>query len=366
AAAAVLLGAPLLAARRSAQAPLVSAAAAAVERGMIFEDAATLELAGRSSVAVFCTRGTVTRGRPEIVEVTALGDEDPARLIGLAAAAETCDRTHPIANAICRHAESKGIRLPAVRRALQVPGRGLTALGPKGEELVIGNRRLLLDEGVSVALADTEAAHAELRGHSVVFVGIGGRVRGILALQDDVRAGARAAVQRVFDLHIEVVLISGDHRATAEAVAQALDISHLKADLLPEERAAEVRRLREGGHTVAAIGRAIHDDSTLGQADVPIVLGAAGAPAGERGIALTSLDVRDGTGALWIAHAARSAAWRGLSLVLASGATLMTLAAIGLIGPGIAAALTLALDAFTLPAGNRLLRRIQLRIPVRG
>jgi cation transport ATPase len=233
AAAAVLLGAPLLAARRSAEAPFVAAGAAAAARGVIFHDARTLEITGRVSSCALCTHGTVTEGRPEVVEVYPLGGADAPALMALAAAAETVAEGSAISAAIRRYAERHGIAPESVRRATFLAGRGVTALGTGGEPLVIGNRQLLLEEGVSVAVADEEATRAETQGYTALFVGLGGRVRAVLALQDEMRPGARAAVQRIVDLSVEPVLLSGDHRVTVEALARNLDIAHVKAELLP-------------------------------------------------------------------------------------------------------------------------------------
>ncbi len=363
AAAAVLVSAPLLAARRAADAPLVAAAAAAAERGIIFPSARLLENAGRVTIAALSSHGTVTEGDPEVVDVHAIDDSvDTRTLLALAAAAQMAAEGSTIAAAIREYAELHGIAPESVRRATFLPGRGVTALSPGGEPFVIGNRQLLLDEGVSVAIADAEAARAEARGHTVLFVGLGGRVRSIISLQDPIRPGARAAVQRVFDLHVEAVLISGDHRGTAEALARNLDVSHVKAELLPEERGAEVRRLRESGSLVAAVGRPQLDEAALAAADVPIVLSAAGGSTSENAIAIATDDVRDATNALWIAKAGRSEAIRGVAISLVGGAVLVVACAIGFVPPGVAALLGLLIDGLTLPAGARLLRRIEVRL----
>jgi P-type Cu+ transporter len=365
----VLLAVPLAAIRRASEAPYVAAAATAAERGIVFASAHTLERAGRAAVAVLCTHGTITEGEPEVVEMHALGDADANVLAALAAGAESTAEGHPIARAILRFCEARGIVPEAVRRATFLPGRGLTAVAPGGQELAVGNRGLLLAEGVSVAVADTDAARAEERGHTVVFVGLDGRVRALIILRDEDRLGARAAVQRLIDLGIEVVLMSGDHRGTVETLARHLDITHVKAELLPDERGAEVRRLRETGGVVATIGHPGEDESALSAADVPVILGAAGAPESERSVALTSDDVRDAAAALWLARAARRAAWRGTLAAVLGGGFLVTLAAIGTmsdIAPPIAALLALGLDAYALPSAARLLRRIELRLPVRG
>ncbi|HJL18679.1 MAG TPA: HAD family hydrolase [Sandaracinaceae bacterium LLY-WYZ-13_1] len=366
AAAAVMLAAPLVAIRRASEAPYVAAAATAAERGIAFANARALDRAGRAAVAALCTHGTITEGEPEVVEIHAVGGAAWQPIVALVAGAEAAAEEHPIARAVRRFCERRGIEPASVRRAAFVPGRGVTAVSPDGEELVVGNRALLLEEGVSVAVADADAARSEERGHTVVFVGLDGRVRALMTLRDEDRLGARAAVQRLIDLGAEVVLISGDHRGTVETLAKHLDITHVKAELLPDEQGAEVRRLRETGGLVAVIGRPGHDDAALGEADVPVVLGAAGAPEGERAISLTGEDVRDASAALWLAHAARRAAWRGSSVAALGGGLLVTLAALGLAAPAIAALLALGIDAYALPSAARLLRRIELRLPSRG
>ena len=364
--AAVLLAAPLLAIRRGAQLPMIAGAATAGARGIVFQDPRSMERAGRARVAVLCTHGTVTEGVPEVVEVHPFDNSTPESFVALAAAAEAAAESHPIARAISRFAESRGVQPESVRRAAFLPGRGVTAVAPGGEAFVFGNRQLLLDEGVSVALADADAARSESRGRTAVFLGLGGHVRAVISFADTLRHGARAAVQTIIDLGIEVVLLSGDHRGTVEAIAKSLDIDHVKAELLPDERGAEVRRLREAGGAVAVIGRAIHDDGALAAASVPIVLGAAGGPSGDRAVALATEDIRDAAAALWIARAARTSAWQATGAAVVVGATCVVGAALGIISPAFAALAVMGVDAYALPAGARLLRRIDLRMPARS
>jgi P-type Cu+ transporter len=365
AAAAVLIAAPLIAVRRSAETPWVAAGAAAGERGIIYASARAVDAAARTTVVALCTRGTVTEGVPEVVEIQQVDEESsPDRILALIAGAQaTVD--HPLATAIRRYAETRQVPPEPMRRASFTPGRGVTALGPQGEVVVVGHRQLLLEEGISVAIADDEATHAEERGHTVLFAAVDERVRALVILQDEVRFGARAAIQRLYDLDMEVVLVSGDHRVTVEALASQLDVSHVRAELLPEERSAEMRRLREHGGPVAAVGRA-EDEIALSGADVPIVLRGAGSPAGERGVGVATDDLRDATAALWMARAARTEAWRTTSASMVGGALLVAGAAVGWLAPGVVGLLAVALDGWALPAGARLLRRISLRIPSRS
>lgn len=366
AAGAVLLSASLLAIMRGAESPIIAGAATAAARGIVFRNARAVDTAGRVACAALCTHGTVTTGEPEVVEIYPIGDQAVEPLVALAAAAESVAEGHAIARAVLRFAEARRIAPESVRRATFIPGRGVTALAPGGEQLVIGNRHLLLDEGVSVAVADAEAARAEARGRTVVFVGLGGHVCALLSVEDEIRPSARAAVQRLIDLHVEIVLLSGDHRGTVEALAKQLDIHHVKAELLPDERGAEVRRLREAGGPVATVGRPVYDDAALAAADVPVVVGAAGGPAGERAIALATEDVRDAAAALWIARASRGAAVRAVYVGVAAGALATAAAVLGWAQPPIIAMVALAVDVYALQAGARLLRRIELRLPARS
>lgn len=365
AAAAVLLVTPLLAVRRSSDASLVVAAAAAADRGIVFQSARALEIAGRVHVAALCSHGTVTEGAPEVADVHPIDETDTHALLALAAAAETAAEHSAIGLAIRRYTELHKIGLESVRRAVYLPGRGVTALSPGGDPLVIGNRQLLIEEGVSVAVADAEATRIERVGHTALFIALGGRVRALLSLSDPVRAGARAAVQRIFDLHVEAVLLSGDHRGTAETIARTLDVDHVKAELLPEERGQEVRRQRDAGSVVACCGLTDHDEAALAAADVPIILGAAGAATSDVSVALATDDVRDAATALFIAKAARSEALRTVISSLAVGSAMLAASALGFVPPLVAALVGLAIDGFALPAGSRLLQRIELRVPTR-
>lgn len=365
AAAAALLVMPLLAVRRGSDSPLVAAGLAAAPRGIVFLSGRAIENAGNIAVAAFMSRGTVTTGHPEVLEVAPIGDADVEELLGLTMAAQHAAPGHPIALALQRYGASKGIAMGNVRRATFHAGRGVSGLAPGSKALVVGTRQLLLDEGVSVAVADAVASRAEERGHTVVFVALDGRVRLVVTLQDPVRIGARAAAQRVFDLPAEVVLMSGDHRSTVEALGQQMDVTHVKAELLPEERAHEVRRLGESAGHVAVVGR-VQDVEALGAADVPIVLGAAGGIEGEAAVALANEDIRDAAAALFIARAARTETLRSVIAAAVCGAVGVTGSMLGFVPPVAAALLAVAVDAFALPSGVRLLRRVDLRVPVRG
>jgi P-type E1-E2 ATPase len=170
----------------------------------------------------------------------------------------------------------------------------------------------------------------EAEGRSVVLVAVGGRLVGLLALQDGLRPGARAAVQRLLDAHIEPVLLSGEARDTCETIARALDIEHVRPEILPDDRGGEVRALADGGRVVAALGHPSSDDGALGAADVAVAMMAAGAAPGEWGIALASDDVRDAALALTIPRACRDRARKAMLVGAAAHGIAMLGVAFGL------------------------------------
>ncbi len=366
AASAVLLSAPLWSLRRVAQLPPRAAAAAAGARGIVFQGAAALDTAGRATTVAMSPHGVLTERSPVVVDLHVLDGGDAEQLVALATAAERSAGSHPVARAIERFASERKLPELEVRRPVHHRGRGVTAISPQGQALVVGSRRLLLEEGISVAAADAEAARAEHRQRTPVFIALDGRVRAVLSLQYELRLGARAAIQRMFDSGLEVVLLTGDQLGSVSSLASGLDIHHVKAELSPDERGQQVERLRDAGGVVAALGFPSEDDAVLAAADAGIVLASAGGAATERAVSLVSDDVRDAAAALWIARIAREASWRAVGVAGVAFALVVAAAATGLIVPGVAALLTAAVDAYCLPAGARLLRRIALRLPSRS
>lgn len=302
---------------------------AAQRRGIVYKDAAAFDAAARADIAVVCSRGTLLLGEPEIVAVEAMGDntrEERDRVLAVAAGAELSS-SHPFAAAVLREARARSVRPESVRSPLVHAGLGVTALAGNGDRVIVGSRAFLLQEKVSVAIADARTTELEEEGRSVLLVAMGGRLAGLLALQDGLRPGARAAIHRMHDARIEPVLLSGEARDTCETIARALEIEHVRPEVLPSDRGAEVRALGDGGHVVAALGHASSDDGALGAADVSVAMQAAGAAPGEWAVALASDDVRDGALALTIPRASRERARTAMVV----GALAQGLGALGIV-----------------------------------
>jgi cation transport ATPase len=293
--------------------------ALALAHGVVFKDPRSLYDAGASDIAVVCARGTVLMGEPEIVALEAVGNVEADRVLSLAAGAETVSE-HPFASAILRAARARAVRAESVRNASVHDGLGVTALSAAGEQLVVGGRALLLRERISVAGNDARVSELEAEGRSVLLVALGSKLIGIIALQDGLRAGARGAIQRLHDARIEPVLMSGEARETCETIARALDIDHVRPEIPPNERGAQVRALREGGHVVAVLGHPDADDAALGAADIAVAMASAGATPGEWSVALASDDVRDSAFALKLARGLRDRARTALLVGFAPSA----------------------------------------------
>jgi cation transport ATPase len=313
----------------------------ALTHGVVYRDAASFDLAGQADVAVLCSRGTLLMGSPEIVALESLSGLDVTRVLALAAGASAAS-THPANGALRDAARAKSERPESVRHATYHPGLGVTALTAKGDPVVVGSRALLLREKVSIAIADARVSELEGEGRSVTLVAMAGKLVGLVALQDGLRPGARAAVQRLLDARVEPVLLSGEARETCETIGRALDVEHIRPEVLPADRGAEVRALGEGGRVVAVLGHPGDDDGALVAAPVSVALGAAGGTPGEWSVALASDDVRDAARALSIAKEAREKTKVAIALALAPGGIAAVGIALGIVPLALGPLLSLA------------------------
>jgi Cu+-exporting ATPase len=248
--------------------------------GIVIRDAGVLEQAGRVTAALLDKTGTVTDGRMALVEVAAADGVDPAELLALAASLEDASE-HPVARAVAEGARDRGLALSPVQAFTNLPGQGVAGrVG--GRELLVGGAGLLAGRGWSVP-AEVAAAVDAARGagRTAVVAGWDGRARGMLAVADRVKPQSEAAVRRLGALGLETVLLTGDHQATARAVADRLGVDAVAAELLPGDKVAEVRRRQRAGQVVAVVGDGVNDAPALAQADVGVAIGTGAAVAVE-------------------------------------------------------------------------------------
>lgn len=240
-------------------------------RGILFKDAASLERATEMNTVVFDKTGTLTIGQPRVVSVVpAAVSED--ELLGLAAAVER-ESEHPLAEAVVRAADERRIEAGRAARFRSVPGAGAVA-EVDGRRVAVGNLRLMEQESVSLDGTADRAKELQGAGRTVVFVGVDGQAAGVLALADTPRESARSAVSKLRAAGVEVVMLTGDNRATAERVAAELGIERVIAEVRPEDKEREVARLQEEGRVVGMVGDGVNDAPALARADVGIAIGA--------------------------------------------------------------------------------------------
>lgn len=296
----------------------------ALWRGIVFNDASSFESCSQTTAAVFCARGTLLRGEPELVEIEVFGRRGVAGpsaddVLALAAGALATERS-PVSLALRRAARSRGLAPDPVRNPRGYGNRGVTAVASTGEALCVGNRSHMLERHISVAVSEQAMSELESSGRTAILVARAGRLIGLVALQDGLRSGARAAVQHLLDAHIEPVLMSSDARETCEALGRSLDIDNLRAEVVEDMRGDEVKRLRDTGAIVAVLGHSPHDDPALAAAHASVVLAAAGGARDDFNVLLVGDDVRDGALALALAHRTRTQAYAALLLVLGPAA----------------------------------------------
>jgi len=242
------------------------------QHNILIKDAATLESMARIDAIVLDKTGTLTEGKPRLTEVIADGEFTPDDVLRLAAAAEAGSE-HPLGEAIVEGARSRAVAVPRSTSFTSIAGKGLEAT-VDGQALLVGNRRLMDERGIGLdGLADRAAALAE-RGNTPMYVAIDGRAAGIVAVADTVKPSARTAVDRLRDLGIEPVMMTGDNERTARAVATELRIERVFADVLPADKARYVKELQDEGRFVAMVGDGVNDAPALAQADVGIAIGA--------------------------------------------------------------------------------------------
>jgi Cu+-exporting ATPase len=241
------------------------------QNGVLIKDAEALETAHKLDVVVLDKTGTITRGKPSLTDVVPVGGQDESELLRLVASAEV-DSEHPLATAIVAGAKDRGLDLARVTTFDSVTGKGVRAT-VEGRELLIGNARLLRDADIATGELEQHADRLADDGKTPMYVAVDGRAAGLVAVADTIKPDSVAAIRALHDLGLEVAMITGDNERTANAVARQVGIDRVLADVLPDQKAAEVRNLQDEGKVVGMVGDGINDSPALAQADVGIAIG---------------------------------------------------------------------------------------------
>jgi cation-transporting ATPase V/Cu+-exporting ATPase len=237
------------------------------QMGILIRGAEILERSKSVDTVVFDKTGTLTEGRMRLVEVFGCA-EALEHAVAVEAGSE-----HPIARAIVEGARERGVAIPEVRDFRAVPGRGARA-AYDGLEVLVGRRSFLQEAGTMIPPSiEREADHLESEGNTVVWGAWGGVAQAVYAVADTLRDGAVDAVAGLHALGIEVAMMTGDNRTTGEAIARRVGIDRVLAEVHPEDKVAEIRRLQAEGKNVAMVGDGINDGPALAQADLGIAIG---------------------------------------------------------------------------------------------
>lgn len=272
------------------------------EQGILIKSGESLETAHLVDTIVLDKTGTITKGHPAVTDILTAPGIDEAELLGLAASLEQASE-HPLAEAIVECAKSRSIRLEKASDFEAVAGQGVTG-SVGGRTVLAGNRKMMKARQVDTAGLEKQGEAFAEEGKTSLYIAGEGRLLGILAVADPVKETSAQAIRELEQMGLSVVMLTGDHEKTAKAIQRKLGISRVVAEVLPQDKEREVRRLQEEGHKVAMVGDGINDAPALARADVGIAIGAGTDVAIESAdIVLMKSDLLDAAAAVQLSRA---------------------------------------------------------------
>ncbi|MBI4465609.1 MAG: heavy metal translocating P-type ATPase [Acidobacteria bacterium] len=259
--------------------------------GVLIKNAEALEILEKVDTLVVDKTGTLTEGKPRLTALRVLAGWDESEVLRLAASLERASE-HPLAESIVKGALEKELKLEEAGNFQSITGKGVIGQ-VNGQTVILGNQKLLEESGVEANPLLSEAEDLRREGQTVMLVAIGGKPAGVLGVSDPIKKDTPEAIRLLHEEGVRIVMLSGDSRTTAEAVARKLGIDEVHAEVLPEQKAREVKRLQEEGRRAAMAGDGINDAPALAQADVGIAMGTGTEVAMESaGITLIKGDLR--------------------------------------------------------------------------
>ncbi len=241
------------------------------ENGILIKGGEALETAHKIQTIVFDKTGTITEGKPTVTDAVTLDGIEENHLLRITASAEKGSE-HPLGRAIVQGAQSRGLELHNIDKFSAITGMGIEA-DVDGVAVLAGNRRLMDERGVALAGLEAAADRLMAEGKTPMYVAFDGKAAGIVAVADVLKKSSKAAIERLHKMGIEAAMITGDNKKTADAIAKQVGIDRVLAEVMPQDKSAEVKKLQEGGRKVAMVGDGINDAPALAQADVGIAIG---------------------------------------------------------------------------------------------
>ena len=267
-------------------------------QGILFKNSAALERAHALQTIVLDKTGTITKGEPTVTDLVIADGQSPSEnddpngaILRLAASVERGSE-HPLGEAIVRAAEEKGLKLSEPVDFRAIAGQGVSAKVDE-KKVLLGNLRLMKNENVTLNELETEAERFEKEAKTAMWMAVDGRATAVIGIADTLKESSREAIAALKTMGLEVVMMTGDNRTTAQAIAREVGVDHVLAEVLPGDKASKVAELQKGKRTVAMVGDGINDAPALAQADVGIAIGTGADVAMEAaGITLTSGDLK--------------------------------------------------------------------------
>lgn len=325
------------------------------EWGILFKGGEHLEKAHRLTAIVLDKTGTITKGEPEVTDVISLGELTPEEILPLAAAAEK-NSEHPLGQAIVKKAQEQGISLSEPEEFKAVPGQGIEAQ-IAGRKILLGNRKLLQGAGVEIASCSAQLEELENMGKTAMLMAVDGRLAGIIAVADTLKEHSREAIQALKKMGLEVWMLTGDNERTARAIARQVGITNVLAEVLPEEKANQVQKLKEQGKIVGMVGDGINDAPALAVADTGMAIGTGTDVAMEvADITLIQGDLRGIAAAISLSRATMRNIKQNLFWALIYNTVGIPVAALGYLSPMIAGA-AMALSSVSVVSNALRLKR---------
>ena len=241
------------------------------ENGILIKGGEALETTHKINTIIFDKTGTITEGKPTVTDIITTGTMDSDSLLQITASAEKGSE-HPLGDAIVKSAEDKGLELYPIEHFESITGQGINAT-IQGKQLLIGNIRLMQEMDIAVEAVLKDADTLAAQGKTPMYIALDSKLAGIIAVADVVKPGSAKAVKKLMEMGIEVAMITGDNRRTAEAIAKQVGITRVLSEVLPQDKSGEVKKLQQEGRRVAMVGDGINDAPALVQSGIGIAIG---------------------------------------------------------------------------------------------
>jgi Cu+-exporting ATPase len=329
----------------------------AAEWGVLFKGGEHLESTHQINTVVLDKTGTITNGKPVLTDVLVADGMEESNFLAWVSAAEK-NSEHPLAEAIVEGVEAKGITMPNTEEFEAIPGYGIRAMVEK-KELFIGTRKLMAKHGIDVTAIESVMAELEESGKTAMLAAIDGQYAGLVAVADTVKDTSHEAIRRLKDLSLEVIIITGDNARTAEAIGREVGVDRVLAEVLPQGKADEVKKLQASGKKVAMVGDGINDAPALATADIGMAIGTGTDVAMEAAdVTLMRGDLKSIADAIFMSRKTMRNIKQNLFWALAYNVIGIPIAALGFLAPWLAGA-AMALSSVSVVLNALRLQRVK-------